>query len=175
MKRFLAVLLAGVVVCTSAFALGGCSETIEEVDEEMTQLYVGNYNGGVGEKWLDNAKIRFEQLHVDTPFEEGKKGVQIMIDHNKAYDGISLSTSIKTDQSYEVYFSGGANYLDLVALDAVQDLTDLITKREYEDGSTIADKLDPKLRETLTVNGKIYGLPHYELYDGPSYDVSVFE
>jgi ABC-type glycerol-3-phosphate transport system substrate-binding protein len=63
----------------------------------------------------------------------------------------------------------------MVGIEALQDLTDLITKRKYEDDSTIADKFDPKLLETMTIDGKIYGLPHYELYDGPSYDVSVFE
>ena len=178
MKRLLACGLAAVAVCSSVSALGACSQVIDDVDATKTQLYIANYNGGVGEKWLDEAAKRFEAQYKDVVFEPGtdKVGAQIMIDHNKAYDGLSLKTSMATDSKYEVYFTGGANYLDYTGNKLLYDLTDLVSdKVNADDGKTILSKIDAARADALTVGGKIYAIPHYELFPGPSYDAGVFQ
>ncbi len=174
MKKLIAMLLASVVVFTSAFALTGCGDFTEKTDDKKTQLFVANYNGGVGEKWLDNAKARFEAKHAETSFEEGKKGVQIMINHNKSHDGVNLLTTMKTS-TYEVFFTGGANYYDFVGNELLYDVTDLVTKKvNDDDGKKIVDKLSDTYKSALPVNGKYYAIPHYDLYNGPSYDAGLF-
>ena len=178
MKRLLACGLAAVAACSSVAALGACSEVIEDIDATKTQLYVANYNGGVGEKWLDEAAKRFEEEYKDVVFEPGtdKVGAQIMIRHNKSYDGLSLKNSIGTDTLYEVYFTGGANYLDFTGNGYLYDLTNLVTNKvNKDDGKTILSKMDENFADALTLEGKIYAIPHYELFNMPSYDAGVFQ
>ena len=60
---------------------GGGTGITEEVDYSRTQLYVSNFNGGYGDEWLYKLKTRFEEFYKETIFEEGKKGVQVLIDN----------------------------------------------------------------------------------------------
>ncbi len=175
-KRFLSTLLAATVCVTSAAFFGGCNTTEVKVDSSRTQLYIGLYEGGVGRAWLDNMVLRFETEYANFEFEpgSGKKGAQVIIDYQKSYDGLSLTTSLPTNNTDEIIFVNGGNYYDFVPY--LKDIKYIIDRENPADNNkTIASKLSEDTLALFTVNGGIYALPNWELYNGPCYDAGVFE
>lgn len=172
MKKRILVLTVAVMLSFISVFTAGCTEIVEDLNENQTQLYVANYNGGVGEKWLDNAVKAFEEKYADKSFEEGKTGVQVIIDHSKSYDGLQLTNTLATD-TYEVYFTNGANYQTYVGSGLFYDITDVITERKGDDGKTIESKMFDVSKDAMKVNGKYYAIPFYELYTGLQYDAAV--
>ncbi len=169
----MALLLVGGTV-GSAVACGPGSDV--EIDEDKTQLYIANYNGGVGEAWLDEAAARFEEKYKD--WKNGDKtGVQVvdLIRHDKSYEGLSLANKIKGDQ-YEIYFTQQVDYRSYVSNDYLYDITDLVKEMvNVDDGKTIYSKLNDDQKKFMELDGSYYALPHYELYNGISYDAGVFK
>ena len=55
MKKFLTVLLSGVVLAATVFGAAGCNKdnAQDDIDPGKSQLYIGAYNGGYGDadKW----------------------------------------------------------------------------------------------------------------------------
>ena len=103
MKRFVKKLLACVCAAVMCFAFTACSPVdpnnpdnpggggnTEKIDTSRTQLYVFNFYGGYGSDWLTAAKARYEELHKDDVYEDGKKGIQIIISHLEALLIISI-------------------------------------------------------------------------------------
>ena len=94
-KKLLAIFTA--CLFSALFALGGCTPPSERpggggddefglattIDSNRTTLFVSNFNGGFGKRWLKAAAKRYEELHKDDVYEAGKKGVQIWIDNSK--------------------------------------------------------------------------------------------
>lgn len=181
--QFLSLALTGVVLTG---ALTGCMKR-EEVNEDsnagnsaMSQLYVSNYEGGFGRKWLDKAAERFEQMYANTSFEDGKMGVNVNINSSKNgtagksfIDGVLKGTD-------EVFFTEDAFYYSVVAAGAAADITDIVTQPLSEWGETksIADKFETTLGEFFKMgegaDAKYYALPHYEAMNGIVYDVDLF-
>lgn len=177
MKKFSRLLTSvmALAVTFSVTACGPSGDTGEKVDPNRTQLYVGNFSGGVGTKWLDGVKQRFEEQYKDVPFEEGKTGAQIMISNDKNYGNTTLQTTI-AQSDYEVFFTEGTSYYDYVTAGLLYDMTDLVTKKvNQDDNKTIYSKLHDIDKTTLNVNEKYYAIPHYEWYNGLSYDAGVFK
>ena len=179
MKRKIGCLLAAFLLLT--VCLSGCGNTgmTEEIDETKTQLYVANYDGGVGEEWLRETADLFEEKYKDTEFEPGtgKRGVQIFIDTQEVYAGSGLS-AIMRGSAYSIFFGEQLRYYDLASQGYVLDITDVVTESLQDisgENTTIEAKLSPARREALKVGGKYYGLPHYELYPGVTYDKDLFQ
>ena len=59
MKKTLSILL-GLLLCFSMVACKRDFGHTEKIDPKRTQLYVFNYDGGVGTEWLYDIKARFE-------------------------------------------------------------------------------------------------------------------
>lgn len=180
-KRITAVILS-VITAASAAALSACGNSSkdssgqEPVNPNMTQLYVRNYQGGFGSKWLYNGKEKFEELYKDVSFEEGKTGLQIMITEKKETPEIS---NIKNDV-YDVYFVEKVQYLYLKNQGVVADMTDIVTSTNKYEEKTIESKLSDEQKEFYGVkdeNGKVhyYALPHYMAAQGIVYDIDLFE
>ena len=97
MKKSMCVVLAGIVMSGSLAGLTGClGGPSIVIDEEKTQLYVGNYNGGVGDKWLDEIIPRFEAAYADYQL-NGKTGVQVIKDSDKDCTGKTLGGTLSAD------------------------------------------------------------------------------
>ena len=103
------VLLKAITLCMalvlSTSVLGGCIDPnggLPGLDTGKTQVYVANYEGGIGRAWLDDAKARFEDYYKDESFEEGKTGVQVQIKSDKQ---VSLA-QLKGSNHY-IFFNGG--------------------------------------------------------------------
>ena len=171
MKKFLANVLSIVMISGLACGIAACGTTVEvEVDKDKTQLYIGSYNGGGGYKWLDSAKERFEEKYADTSFEDGKTGVQVIIEHAKSYTGDAAISSSDND----LFFVGSATYYDLVSSKSLMDITDVVTEVNTFDNKTIESKFNDETKNALKVNEKYYALPYYEYFGGITYDSDLF-
>lgn len=181
LKKMLACVLA-VLMCFSVFV--GCAPTdnVEQIDPSKSQLFVFNFNGGYGTSWLEEAKVRYEELHKNDEYEPGKKGIQIYINAQKT--GIeTLSASIK-DGRDEVFFTEYAYYYTLKSSGVLGDITEAVTADlgAYGDpaGTTIESKLTAEQINYFGVKEEdgethYYGLPHYAGYGGLMYNVDMFE
>lgn len=182
LKKMLACVLA-VLMCFSVFV--GCAPTdpnVEQINPNKSQLFVFNFNGGYGTSWLEEAKVRYEELHKDDVYEPGKKGIQIYINAQKT--GVeALSTSI-IDGRDEVFFTEYAYYYTLKNRGVLGDITDAVTADlgAYGDpaGTTIESKLTAEQINYFGVKEEdgethYYGLPHYAGYGGLMYNVDMFE
>ncbi len=171
------LLVFSLVACAPADGPGVVDPGKEKVDESRTQLYVFNFAGGYGVEWLMAAKTRFEELHKDDVLEEGKKGVQIIINNEKT-QGASLGAQI-LDNRDEIYFAEHVSYYALKNLGVLADISDAVTGdlSVYGDaaGSTIEGKLSDAQKDYYAVDGKYYGVPHYAGYAGLIYNVDLFD
>lgn len=171
--------ICAVATCLSfaACAGSGGDEVIDgkKVDKAKTQLYVSNFNGGVGRNWLDAHIKRFEEKYAETEFTPGKKGVQVWITNHK--DGmVSLGSKMKTAKE-DVYFLESVNYYDAISQGYFLDITDLVTTplTEYGEDVSIEDKLyDSQKSFYKTPNGKYYGLPHAQSPTLLTYNADLF-
>lgn len=150
----------------------------EKVDEKRTQLYVYNFNGGYGSTWLQAAKQRFEAAHAEDVWEEGKKGVQVLIDPKKEAV-MSIASQILGRQA-EVYFTEKADLYTLRDMGVLGDITEAVTNplSEYGETESIADKMTAEQKAYWGVTEgesiKYYGIPHYAGYFGLNYNVDLF-
>lgn len=188
-KRLWALLLA-LVMCLSMAACGNGSGSKEgnvdldeeQVDTSRTQLYVSNFAGGYGSEWLAKVKERYEELHKDDVYEEGKKGVQIIVNNLKT-GGEGITNKVLSDRD-EVYFTEYAYYYSMLEAGVLGDITEAVTgdMSAYGDkaGSTIEGKLTEEQKAFFGVEGEdgtvhYYGVPHYAGYSSLIYNVELFE
>ena len=178
MKKILTSLLA--LVCALAM-LTGCGNLRpndddkwdEDLDPSKTQLYVSNLKGGIGHDWLYNVKKRFEAAYADHSFEDGKTGVQVVVDTDNAVNGAWL---ILPTSEWEMFFSENVPFNDYASQGQLLDISDVVKAPAFGESAPIENKLDATQKSALTaMDGKYYALPHYEAYRGLSYNVAVFE
>ncbi len=182
LKKVLASVLA-VMMCFSLFV--GCAPTDpgneEQIDVTRSQLYVFNFNGGYGSAWLEQAKLRYEELHKDDVYEPGKKGIQVYINAQKT--GVEALSSSIVDGRDEVFFTEYAYYYTLKNRGVLGDMTAAVTADlgAYGDpaGTTIESKLTAEQKNYYGVveedGTHYYGIPHYAGYGGLMYNVDMFE
>ena len=95
MKKLAKSLLAIVLAVMMVVSLGACNRDPNEVGGETiitskTQLYVSNFNGGVGHDWLDAHIKRFQEVYAEHEFIPGTKGVQVHVNNHKSgIEGLS--------------------------------------------------------------------------------------
>lgn len=175
-KKTLARGMALAMALTALFGGVGCVGVGGEDSGDTMVIKVGNYGGGVGRKWLDEAGARFQKLVENTEYEPGKKGVSFDVTNTT---GVSC-LGMKTDGTH-IYFLQDkyTNYFTEIQKGSVLDITDIVTQEtldEYgETGVTIESKIDEEYRFAMKGNdGKYYMVPHYETLSGASYDVDLF-
>ena len=158
-----------------------------QVDTTKAQLYVANYNGGMGTEWLNNAAKRFEEKYKDVEFLPGTKGVQVLISNSKTSADIWLGTAESSIN--EVFFTENFVYGDFISQNVCLDITDVVTDdlsastvlqsitgstTDMGDTGTVADKLTEDQKAYYEVDGKYYALPHYMGTMGIVYDIDLF-
>lgn len=169
--KLTAVALIALLVGSMATACGGggIDDSTEEINADMTQLYVSNYNGGFGDAWLQALKKEFEELYAERSFESDKKGVQVIIDNHKASD--SALAGVKNSRNM-VYFIQG-EYYPSATQGLFADITDIVV--EGGDNS-IESRLSAGQKAYWTAHaGKYYALPRAEAVYGLTYDIDLFE
>ena len=182
MKKSIYKIISVIICLLITLSFTSCNEDDgEKIDPTKTQLYIGNYNGGLGYTWLQKAGDLFEEKYANVSFQSGKTGVQIMIDNNKDnYTGTQLMSSIKTARQ-DVYFTQDVNYYDAVANNLFADISDIVTEKfdsvdlgEGVKTYSVEDKLSSELKNYFKVDGKYYGLPFASPIYGIVYDVDLF-
>lgn len=175
--KVIACVLACGLVCGVAAGCGpgGGSVTI---DTSRTQLYIGNYDGGLGSIWLDEFTKYFEAKYADVSFEEGRVGVQIVPNNDRAFGGNTLQTTIANRQA-DVIFGEDIVYYNYTN-GLTMDITDLVNGTwtwtvedrdgnpvtlgsTYDDSTdtTIYAKMNESERAYYDADGRFYGLPYY--------------
>ncbi len=98
MRKKLAALIA-MFFCLSS-ALLGCGRqsggsNSENVNSAQTQLYVYVFSRGYGSEYLYKLKERYEALHANDSYEDGKKGVQIRINVSDDNSATKYAENVK--------------------------------------------------------------------------------
>ena len=163
--------LIGATACDPAGTPGGTGAC---GNESTTVINVGNFGGGIGRRWLDEAGKRFAALKVNEEYTPGKKGVSFEV---TSTTGIKVTNLAQ--QGYAMMFTQGrySQFFEEIQKGAVMDITDIVTAplTEFGEEGTIEDKLDENYLFSLKGNdGKYYMLPHYQIQSAASYDVDLF-
>lgn len=149
----------------------------ENINSEKTQLYVKSYQGGFGSKWLYEAKAKYEALHANDVYEEGKKGVQIVITEQKEYP----ASGDVINGYHQVYFFESLNYMNMVKDGAFADITKYVTgENPYDKGKTIESKMFDQDKNYYGIpsddgSAHYYAIPHYTASMGIVYNKKVFD
>lgn len=176
MKKMMKILTVLFALTCAIMPVVGCYG--DGVEKNKTQLYIGNYNQGFGQAWLDAAAKRFEEQYADVSFEKGKTGVQVVIEDVEVSN--NLYQSIKNSRS-EVIFNEMADYFQWAKSGKVLDITDIVSGEnasleKYGDaaGVTIESKMYDSAIDYYRYNNKYYGVPFYETYIGIMYDIDMW-
>ncbi|MBQ8658913.1 MAG: extracellular solute-binding protein [Clostridia bacterium] len=174
-KQKIALLCAATIVAGSGF--GACSSDVEAIDKKKTQLYIANYEAGLGSRWLDDYEAAFEKAYAGESFETGKKGVQVIVSKDKSmYTGDALyNNESMTTGDINLYFCDNVDVYKFQQEGWLADITDVVKETLPGEAKTIEDKLSADQKAGYQVEGKYYALPHYESYKGIVYDVDLFD
>lgn len=179
-KKIAATILSTALITTM---LGGCGTTARktvEIDSNKTTLTVGYWNGGVGTEWLNSAIEKFEEKYKDTSFEEGKKGVQVVIgsSNKTTMEGETLKDIILNDDTHdEVFFTEGVFYQWWAKNGKMLDITEYVNEdlTEFGEEGNIASKISDDVMSSLQVDGKIYALPYWKSNYCMVYNATLFD
>lgn len=202
MKKTVCLALSALLALSSAFGLFGCysrTSSNEEIDPSKTQLYIGNYDGGMKDEWIKVVADRFEKEYADYKFEPEehpeKTGVQVMIDSSMNYSGDTLLGNMAY-QDQQIYFTHTITYESFAAQKVVLDITDWVTEKVYDgngdmfrgadgkltsEGATdsIVDRMETQFADYYNVgteeDPQYYGLPFAQIIGGIWYDADLFD
>ena len=199
MKKLFTVLMAIVlsfstIVMSTACSSGGGGGNI---NENQTQLYVGLFKDGITDAWLQEAKADFEEKYKDVSFEEGKMGVQVVIDYSTGpFKPGTFQSNIKS-LSNSLYFLDQDDYTSYAAGGLIRDMTAVLSTDVYDENGDMVDIGFNKSNNTLVIDstnantsmldvmyedcktyfnrgGKYYGSPYLYIISGAIYDADYF-
>lgn len=180
MNRKIGKIYASVLAMVVGLSFVACGEkTLSKEEEEAkstkTLLFVYNYNGGFGTEWLYDIEKRFEAEFADVSFTEGKKGVDLRINPQKS--GNSSLDNMLLSSKDEVFFVEKANVPYLAKKGLLVDLSDMVTEKltDFGEEESVEDKMDEASQEWFKTDGKYYGIPHYEAFNGMTYNADLFK
>lgn len=161
------------ICAVGTFGLVGCGASGgTTIDETRTQLYVGLIENGYGSTWLDAAISKFEAKYATTSLEEGKVGLQIVVDMMSDYGG-NLQAKLKNTRS-EIIFDGDMDYYSYVTAGDMVDLTDMVQSKIEGEDKSIEEKMDTNSQNAFKINGKYYALPFTHSNFGITYNKDMF-
>ena len=179
-NKFLALMLAGFSCLTTLSACGGADGV--KIDPTKTQLYVSNYDAGIGRTWIISAGTAFEEKFANYSFESGKTGVQVIYNHNRTMTGATLQSSIAKSTD-NIFFTEGVDYPALVTNDLIYDVTDVLgagaitgvtESGEFtRETATIESKIDEAMLSFLGRDG-YYAAPFYLAAKSAVYDKELW-
>ena len=182
-KKALARTLATTLSMTTLFSVAACQQPGTttgpqggEDEATTTVISIANFGGGIGTKWLDDAKAGFSELVKDVEYTEGKKGVSFEV---TSTTGVKIKNA--AEQGAHVFFVQGKynDYMEEINKNAIMPIDDVVTGDlgAWGDpaGTTIESKIPEEFRNAFKGNdGHYYMLPTYETYSSVSYDIDLF-
>ena len=171
MKKHLYIVATILILFNLLFLLTSCHHDMstELKDESKSQLYIYNYDGGIGTDWLREIKTKFEDKYADTSFENNKKGVQIFIQANKDFDSDNF---VFSQSICQVAFCEKLTAAYFVNNNDLLDLTDVVNDIISQDGVSISDSVLSAMQ--FKEKDHYYAIPHYEGGGGLIYDKDLF-
>lgn len=165
-RKTTAMILCALMV----FSLGGCQfrrDDVEEYDPTKTYLYIGNYDGGLGDEWLAALAEEYMAEHTD---------VIIRIENDKDRFADTTLLEQMDNYGYDMYFVNAVTYSNYVARGKMLNITDAVTTDLDGEDESIADKMNSTLREYYqTEDDQFYAVPFFDSIFGTVYDVDLFE
>lgn len=184
MKR-IAALVLGTVMAVSCIGCGGKGSfggvrSDVEIDKNKTNLIIGMVDGGVGDEWLKAAIKKFEEKYADTSFEEGKKGVQVIIGskNRTTMMGEALKELVGTEGcNDDIFFTESVYYQWWARSGKMLDITEYVNEplTEFGDDESIMDKMSADIKDSMLVDGKIYALPYWLSSYCMVYNATLFD
>ena len=179
MKKRLVSLVCAVGLSFAVLPFSGCGPRGNDIDINKTQLYVGTLNQGIGMEWLEKAADRFEAYYANTPFEEGKVGVQII---PEPVDGAASLINTFRHERVEVVFNEGVDYDAWVKQGLLLEITDVVNGENADlsaygdpEGTTIESKMDSAAISYYKQDDKYYAIPFYQATNGIMYNIDLWE
>ncbi|MCQ2741990.1 MAG: extracellular solute-binding protein [Bacilli bacterium] len=135
-----------------------------------TKITVGNFGGGIGSLWIEKAADRFAKEVMNKSYADGHQGVYI-----KFINSFELKTSTMDQSNTSMFFD--ERFSDITELGQAGLLLDLdeIVLDETRKGGSLDSNIFDSVKDGLKVQGKYYGLPHYEYYGGLTYNHEIFD
>ena len=184
MKKTWKVLLSAGLF-TASTALASCTtKKGETIDSTKTQVRVFCYNGGFGSDWVKTIANKYEELHKEDSYEEGKKGVQVWIEAKKETNAAHIDKI--QNEKYDIYFQEGVNYDAMFTANngenVMMDITNIVKNPNpystfEKDGvaKSIESKMDEESKAYFNTKGGYYALPHYVGACGMIYNKDLFD
>ena len=174
-----AMALAFAMVCIGS-TLSACGPIggVNVTDKDKTALYIGNYDGGFGHEWLDLYEAGFEEMYKDVSFEEGKKGVDVVVLNDKVSYYAHNLMSTMDESNIDIIFTEEPSYYEFITRNGgslLYDISDWVKETIPGENRSIEDKLNEQQKAYYSsYGGKYYGLPHFQSLRGLIYDVDLF-
>ncbi|MBQ9714366.1 MAG: extracellular solute-binding protein [Clostridia bacterium] len=145
----------------------------ESIDATKTMLQVYFYDAGYGETWIRELAQRFEEVYQDVSFEEGKKGVQVII----SGDMRTRTAEAWRAETYDVMFlESPSEFYQMMRDGVVENLDSIMKTPNVEDNNqTIEEKMTEQQKAAYTYDGHYYGIPHYAGGYGIVYNKDLFD
>ena len=170
-KTVISIILATLFVFICGFGCGGPSKR-----EDISYLYVRTYEGGFGDKYLNDIKTDFEQRYANESFADGKTGVILDIRSSPDIGGKTMLGKIKNDKTTQVYIMEALYYSQFTETNLLYDLTSIVKEDLADNSGSIESKLYSDQKASLTaVDGKYYALPTFAGLSGITYNAQLFE
>ncbi len=187
--KLLTLMLAG-INCFSPLAAcsGGGGKDEIKIDPTKTQLYLNNYDAGIGRTWIESIGAAFEKDFANYSFENNKKGVQVLYSHNRTMAGTTLESSI-ANSADSIFFSESIDYPSLVSKNLLYDVSDILSEGAIigvdaagnflRESKPIEEKIDSDFASYLyrgsAGNEGYYGVPYYLPIKGIIYDRELWD
>lgn len=170
--------LAATLLTSLAGCSGGGQSGGGKIDKTKTQLYVGILDAGMGDEYMKDLKTRFEKAYADYKGEDGKVGVEVIIDKQKeTFRGSTLINNISGNRQ-DLYFTEQIYYDQWLRKgNLLLDITDVAegSLSKFGEDVTIESKMYDADKNYLKRDGKYYALPFYSGYTTISYDADLFD
>lgn len=166
MKKLKRVLSATMVsmLLLSAFAgcgglAGGGSESAgggSNGKSDKTVLKVGVFNGGLGHEWAKTLEKEFEEKYAKISFENGKEGVDVIINPQKdLFKVATIKSTIQQNSSAEdIYYTCYEFYKEFAAEGLALNMTDVVQEKAYTaDGQLAQGAWDEAQKKFVYSNG----------------------
>ena len=168
MKKTLKKILCTALCAVMALSFAACNSDDSNNPGAEHTLKVSVYAAGYGTAWIEEACRIYSESHKDVAFK--------IEANNRMFD--TIKTRLETDTcDSDIVLIANANYSSLVALNKLEDLSDLYEMTIPDTQNTTVKDVIPEIQyQYRERNGKIYGVPWQDAYaSGFIYNKKMFE
>lgn len=173
-KKLFAVVLSS-MMAFSVFTQVACGSGDAE-SSTKTVINVQFYNAGYGSAYMEDAEAEFEKIFADRSFEEGKIGVDVVLDGNKSI-GTDLQASIAHSKA-DLFFNEQIYYHEFVNQSLVANIDDVLSDKgtDFGENESVYDKMSEPIKNAYKYSdGSYYALPTYFSAVGINYNINLFD